>query len=377
MGQNLSEQIEHGGNEGRKILFGMPSADSWGGPAACEPPFVEAVKGAGVDVATETYVYGDTEKATASLSRVIRVIKTALRFRRCLANKSFDLIHLNTAFDKKTLLRDAISIFLFGRHPRIFLKIHGSSAQTIPVNSFIFKRLIKYIDRNVAGYGTFTKEELTSLAAHGLNPDKFHIVKNVVEIDIDSRSETAKSPSDRTELVFVSRFVETKGLIETIRAVKLAVDLGANLSLTCVGDGPIKEEAEELVTGLELNDRVKFTGYVPESEVEKHLQGSDIFVFPTRHNEGFPIALFKAALAGLPITTTQIRAAAEYFENGVNCLFCTTDPDDIAEKIVRLAGEEALRERMSIANRKFGQMLTPQNIAREYLEIYERVLKED
>ena len=360
-----------------KILFGMPAADSWGGPAACEPPFVRAVKDLGADVATESYVYGDNETSTTLASRVLRVIKTALRFRRRLARESYDLIHLNTAFDKKTLLRDSISIFLFGRHPKIVLKIHGSSAQTIPANSFLYKRLIKYVDRHVAGYGVFTDEELNSLTAHGLNPDKFHIVKNVVEMAGDSEPSPAKKTSDRYELVFVSRFVETKGLIETIQAVKLAVELGSNLTLTCIGDGPIKKEAEELVAKLGIKDRVRFTGYIPESEVEKRLVNADIFVFPTRHNEGFPIALFKAALAGLPIVTTKIRAAAEYFEDGLNCLFCTTDPNDIAEKIIRLTEDGSLRERMSIANRQFGEVLTPPNIAREYLEIYERILKED
>ena len=95
-----------------KILIGMPSADSWGGPAASEPPFVAALRKRGVEVREETYVYGDKEKPTAFFERVRRVLETAFRFRRITSRENFDLIHLNTAFDLKTLLRDSISIFL-------------------------------------------------------------------------------------------------------------------------------------------------------------------------------------------------------------------------------------------------------------------------
>ena len=48
-----------------KVLIGMPSADSWGGPAASEPPFVAALRKKGFEIREETYVYGDKEKANA------------------------------------------------------------------------------------------------------------------------------------------------------------------------------------------------------------------------------------------------------------------------------------------------------------------------
>src|SRR4051812_47817132 len=95
-----------------KILVGMPSKDSWGGPASSEPPFVAALRKIGVDVREEVYVYGDKEKPTKFYERVRRVLQTAFRFRKILAHESFDLIHLNTALDLKTLLRDSVSIFL-------------------------------------------------------------------------------------------------------------------------------------------------------------------------------------------------------------------------------------------------------------------------
>jgi len=361
-----------------KILFGMPAPDSWGGPAACEPPFVDALKGLGVETAAETYVYGDKDTATTIFSRFIRVIRTALRFRKIVSAERFDLVHLNTAFDKNTVLRDSISIFLMGRkRPKIFLKIHGSGANFVDPRSIFYRSLIRYLDKRVAGYGIFTHEERETFLPHGIDARKFHFVKNVIQLETSGRVDnSAKEATDRLNLIFVSRFIKTKGLLETIKAVKIARDNGANVSLVCVGDGPIRHKAESLVKELGITEDVLFTGYISEGDVDEQLARSDIFVFPTRHNEGFPIAMFKAAISGLGIVTTRVRAAAEYFEDRVNCLFCSSKPDDIADKIVELINDKELRMRVSEANRKFGAELSPDNIASEYLAIYKKVISE-
>jgi glycosyltransferase involved in cell wall biosynthesis len=84
--------------------------------------------------------------------------------------------------------------------------------------------------------------------------------------------------------------------------------------------------------------------------------------------------LFKAAIAGLPIVTTQVRAAAEYFTDGLNSLFCTTDPADIAAKIEQLISDTELRQSMNDANRMFADILTAEKVAAEYLEIYKEIV---
>ena len=67
----------------------MPAKDSWGGPIASEPPFVEAVRKIGIDATDEVYVYGDKDKPTPMFERIRRVWKTAFRFRRILKNAEF------------------------------------------------------------------------------------------------------------------------------------------------------------------------------------------------------------------------------------------------------------------------------------------------
>lgn len=358
-----------------KILVGMPSKDSWGGPAACEPPFVEALKAAGHEVCEDEYVYGDKERPTPVFKRISRVFKTALRLRRTMSTMRFDVVHLNTSFDLKTILRDAFCVFLMPNGgTKIFLKMHGSDARGQMNAGFIIRRLIRYLRKKADGIGVLSSEERREFIDVGFAPHKIFQIRNVVSFGDELTSafqRSAKSPADHFELLFVSRFITTKGLIETIRACEIVRDSGFEFTLNCVGDGEVRFEAEAAVTKLGLANHVLFTGYLPESDVTKYYFESDIFVFPTRHIEGIPIALFKAAIAGLPIVTTQIRAAADLLSEPENCLFCTQDAGNIAAKLIELINNKTMRESMSRNNYKFGEMFAANRIAAEYVEIYE------
>jgi glycosyltransferase involved in cell wall biosynthesis len=361
-----------------KILFGMPSKDSWGGPIASEPPFVEALRKMGIDCVEEVYVYGNKVKPTLFLERIRRVLKTAFRLRKILKNQQFDLIHLNTSFDLRTILRDSVSIFLMNpKKTKIFFKVHGSEAENF-VNTNLFVRfLINYLSKKVDGLGIHTKEETSNFMRLGFAQEKFHFVKNAVTIHENLGEDFSRSSKEKTdcfELLFISRFISTKGLLETIQACAIVRYKGFKFILHCLGDGEIRDKAEQEVSRLGLQTQVKFTGYIPENEVTKYFLKTDLFIFPTRHIEGFSNVLFKAVAVGMPIVTTKIRAAAEYLKNRENCLFCTSKPENIAEKIIQLIENTALRSEMSKNNLNIGKSLLPEKIAEEFLQIYRKMI---
>ena len=361
-----------------KILVGMPSKDSWGGPVSSEPPFVKALRELGADITEEVYVYGDKDQPTPFFERVRRVLKTALRFRQLLKTQEFDLIHLNTAFDLKTILRDSFSLFLMKpQKAKIFFKLHGSEAENFIKANFFVRFLINYLKRKVDAFGIHTSEEKANFLRLGFDERKFYFVKNAVTIHENLDKNFAKTQKEKTEnfkLLFISRFIAAKGLLETIRACAILRDKGFKFVLCTIGDGEMRDEAEKLVNELKLQTQVKFTGYIPETEVTQNFFEGDLFVFPTRHAEGFPNVLFKAVAVGLPIVTTKIRASADYLCEPENCLFCTQEPENIAEKIIELIENKTLREKMNEENLSLGKTLLPMEIAREFLEIYEKVI---
>ncbi|MEO6655110.1 MAG: glycosyltransferase family 4 protein [Pyrinomonadaceae bacterium] len=358
-----------------KILVGMPSKDSWGGPIASEPPFVDALRDLGVSVTEEVYVFGDKGQPTPFFRRIQRVIATTLNLRRVLRRHDFDLMHLNTAFDKKTIIRDSLSLFLLGtKRPKVFFKFHGSGAEEFVKTGFLYRQMIEYIKGRVDGFGVFSSEEMSNFRQIGFDERKMFSVKNAITIRAEPNEVMMRSPENKTtQILFVSRFIPTKGLLETIQACAILRDLKFTFVLTCVGDGETAVPAKSEVERLDLADQVEFTGYIAEDEVTKHYFDSDIFVFPTRHIEGFPIVLFKAVAAGLPIVTTNIRAAKDYLTEHENCLFSTQAPANIAEKIIKLIEDKSLRESMRENNVELGKTLLPEKIAREYLAIYKKI----
>lgn len=355
----------------------MPSNDSWGGPVSSEPPFADALRKLGETVTEEVYVYGDKAKPTPVLERIRRVLSTAFRFRKLLKHNDFDIIHFNTAFDLKTILRDSVSLFLMKPKGKILFKLHGSEAEKFTETNFVLRFLINYLKRKVDAFGVHTSEEKANFLQLDFDEKKFFYVKNAVTIHenvADNFSRQIKEPEEVFKFLFVSRFIPAKGLLETIQACKRVREQGFKFVLHCVGDGEVRVEAEREVERLKLQDVVKFTGYIAEDEVTKYFYNSDLFIFPTRHTEGFPNVLFKSVAVGMSVITTKIRASADYLIENENCLFSTQEPQNIAEKIIELLENKQLRQSMSENNIKFGKTLLPEAIAKEFVEIYKEVL---
>ena len=359
-----------------KILFGMPSKDSLGGPISSEPPFVKAIAQLGVETEVSDYVYGSKiGERTGVSTRISRVIKTALKFRRLLRSGEFDILHLNTAFDRRTVLRDSFTLWLLRgvSDTSIFLKFHGSELEEFKNKGFFWSFLLRLIDRYSDGIGVHTKKEIEVLRELGFETAKFYVVKNVIpEAEESSIGPTGNDGSVK-RLVFAGRFVPEKCITETIGAVGILRERGYDVRLTALGDGPEMENSRALVALMDLEDAVDFPGYIPEKEVPEHLKRSDVFMFPTRNGEGFPNIFFKSMCFGLPIVTSSFRYADENCIDGEHCIYCETTPESVADATERLLKDPELCKRIAKNNLRDKQSLTGRSVAKEFLKIYEEL----
>src|ERR1700674_1310253 len=88
--------------------MGMPEKGARGGPPACEPPCARQLRAMGVEVEEEIYAHAATEWGV--IGRVARVGNTARRFRQRVRTGRFDVVHINTSFDARALVRDAFVV---------------------------------------------------------------------------------------------------------------------------------------------------------------------------------------------------------------------------------------------------------------------------
>lgn len=361
-----------------RILVGMPEKGSQGGPAACEPPFIAELHRLRHTVAEEVYAYAQTR--SSPLRRISRVRKTARRLREQLRSGNFDIVHINTSFDTKALLRDGVIVScLPSTGPKIFLKFHGSDARLLKTSNPLLRSLGRYLLARVDGIGVLSAEERDNFLGAGVPENKVFVVKNVVASKAPSHDShfraKLKLPEQAPLLLFIGRFIEAKGLMDVIHACKLLSDRNQDFMLLCVGDGPARVTAETEVNRLGLGSHVRFFGYVTEEEAAQFYANSTMLVFPTYHYEGFPMVIFNAAAAGLPIITTRIRAAADYLAEPENCLWVKPrSPAQLAEAILTLLTTRDERKIMSENNRLLAERFSAESVTREYLESYSRVL---
>lgn len=118
---------------------------------------------------------------------------------------------------------------------------------------------------------------------------------------------------------------------------------------------------------------VCFVGPVPPAEVPPLLAAADVLVLPharasaERHLS--PLKLFEYLAAGKPIVATDLPAVRDLLAGGVNALLVPPDdPGALAAAIGRLAGDAALRQRLSAAARATAREHTWTARARRVLE---------
>lgn len=190
-----------------------------------------------------------------------------------------------------------------------------------------------------------------------------------------STAEAAPGTAGRFRVVSVSRLIPRKGIGDLLRAMQGLEDVDFELSIA--GSGHAEQDLADLAEELGIRERVTFLGYQSEAEVRQLYASADAFVLPT-HSDAFANVILEAMSAGLPVIATDVGGAPEAIEHGINGLLVKPrDPQAIGEAIRRLAGDAALRRRMSSANlARVRRQFTWPAIARQYRDVYASAVKQ-
>jgi len=134
---------------------------------------------------------------------------------------------------------------------------------------------------------------------------------------------------------------ENKRFSDLIKAFGQLVKKGLKAKLILVGEGPEKRNYQKLVSDLNIEDKVIFTGY--QSEVNKFYEIFDIFSLVSA-NEAFGLVLAEAMLHKLPIVATRV-GGMKYIvdDHKTGFLIEKFDVKGIAEKLEILCLDSDLR----------------------------------
>ncbi len=129
----------------------------------------------------------------------------------------------------------------------------------------------------------------------------------------------------------------------------------------------------EKISELGLEGRVRFLGFVDDSDLPALYRAAQFLLFPTLY-EGFGLPALEAMASGCPVLTSNCSALPEVVGDAA-LLVDPYDVDAIADAIAALAENESLRRRLSRAGRLRAQGFTWEDAARRLVETLRKALE--
>ena len=149
-------------------------------------------------------------------------------------------------------------------------------------------------------------------------------------------------------LIYTGRLGPEKNLPLLLRAFAGVSKTFDHLGLLLVGDGPERENLEDRVYYMGLQDRVCFTGMLPYSEMPRYLATADFFATASI-TEVHPLSVIEAMAAGLPILGIRSPGVADIVEDGhTGYLAQEEDVAIFTAKMVRMVIDHESRVRMGL-----------------------------
>lgn len=206
-----------------------------------------------------------------------------------------------------------------------------------------------------------------NVISSGVNLSEFNEMK---EDDI----KTIKNKYSRPILISVGVLRINKGFNFLINAFKKVIDIFPKAMLLIVGDG---SEKTNLMKQAQEISQIKFLGNRSHNEVVRYLKAADIFalasISTTGDREGTPTSIMEAMAAGLPVVATKIGGNVQLVkedENGI--LVEEKNSDKLARAVIKLIGDENLRQKMHDKNLEDIKEKDWPTIAKKITNVYSR-----
>jgi glycosyltransferase involved in cell wall biosynthesis len=150
------------------------------------------------------------------------------------------------------------------------------------------------------------------------------------------------------QCAFIGRVTQIKRPDRFLDVVSELKKRGVKIDFFIAGDGELLDACRERIAREQLS--VQVLGW--QSNIEKILAAADIVVL-TSDNEGMPLSLIQAGMAGIPVVATSVGSISEVVLDGITGIITNRNIQEIADALEKLAGNRALGIRMGAAAEKF------------------------
>lgn len=285
---------------------------------------------------------------------LLRLVASPFALWGCLISRRPQIVHINTSFDLKGYWRDVVYLAIAaGLRRKIVYQVHGGALpqELFPANralNWLLRRVLSCPDavvlltgRELAAYRQFAPAARVSLIA------------NAVDIPATDLSLGRYASGRPLEIVYVGRLAESKGVFDTVEAMKLLRERGVDTHFRLAGGGPAEGALRAAITAAGLADRIELLGAIFGAAKQKLWREANILAFPTAHPEGLPYALLEAMAAGAVPVVSPAGGIPEVMHDQVHgVLVPPHDPHALADALEGLHHDRVRLHRLALAGRQ-------------------------
>lgn len=172
----------------------------------------------------------------------------------------------------------------------------------------------------------------------------------------------------------VSRLDPVKNQTMMLKAFRSFSERNPNAWLLMVGDGPDRQQLEQLAIQLNISNRTVFTGFV--NKPAQHLAAMDIFLLSS-HTEGTSMTLLEAMSMGIPPVVTNVGGNPEILTEQLSRnLVPSDDTEAFAAAINELWSDENLRSAQATLVRElFERRFANTIMVKNYMDLYKAICR--
>ena len=236
----------------------------------------------------------------------------------------------------------------------------------------IAERVLAIFTDELLAVGDKVRQDL--LAAGIGNPKKFDLMPPGLKISqLPNKLESQEFygiTSSTLQCAFIGRVTRIKRPDRFLDVVSEIKKRGVVIEFFMAGDGELLKSCQERIAGEELP--VKILGW--QSDIEKVLAAADL-VLLTSDNEGTPLSLIQAGMAGLPVVTTRVGSVPEVVLDGITGIITSLEVQEIADALEKLANSNKLRAQMGAAAQEFTLAnFGVKRLVHDHEELYKKLL---
>lgn len=258
--------------------------------------------------------------------------------------------------------------------------IHDHRLATEQVDN-VFGHIIAisdFVKREWIRTSQYKDENRVKVLKNGIDLKKFD--KEITEEKKESIRNNLGFSKDDFIVMFCGRILEVKGIHKLIEAIKQIQD--DKVKLLIIGSpnfaikskSPYSQKVKKMIEGFE--NRIKFSGYIDNSELYQYYKSCDVMVIPSLWEEAAGLVCIEGMTTKIPLIISNSGGMVEYVDEESAIVIDRDEKmiDNIAKVILTLKEDKNLYNKMCIKEYERAKQFSKEKYYEDFYQLIDKIM---